>query len=455
MLKPVGSVVVVALLLLAAAGSSPTPDATSHGLAPPAPSALTPETPLATLGSQPIREADFQRYLGDAFPPEQVAVINASPADRRSALEEYFDSLAIVTKARRAGLDRETRFEKALELMEMKLLAHLETERYRDRIVRESQVSEEDVRKRYEQRQHELTEAPRFTAHHLLVYVQGNPAFPNQGLSDAEARAKAEAALAQLRAGKSWHAVAAEYSDDVPTKHRAGLIKNGRFGYFAAEVERAVKTQELDQPGEVIRSVFGYHVLQVRDRITEKVPRPFEEVRKILTDELAQERSADARETFMTPIQQEVGLHVTDAGQREAPLLDEKAVPQDEVLAVVGGRPILESDFRWFLKDALVPEQRASAYSRPGARQNMLSSYLDMLVLEAEARKDALDQTAEFIGSRVSMERKLLTEFMQQRDQAGPFCRCGGTAEERQRADREYFDRVRAEVGLTVVSVGA
>ena len=135
-------------------------------------------------------------------------------------------------------------------------------------------------------------------------------------------------------------------------------------------------------------------------------------------------------------------------------MLDEKAVSQDEVLAVVGGRPIFESDFRWFLKDALVATQRASAYSRPGARQSMLSSFLDMLVLEAKARRDGLDRSAEFSRERASMERKLLTEFMQQRDRAGPFCNCGGSSEERQRADREYFDRVRAEVGLETAHGG-
>jgi hypothetical protein len=46
------------------------------------------------------------------------------------------------------------------------------------------------------------------------------------------------------------------------------------------------------------------------------------------------------------------------------------------------------------------------------------------------------------------MKRKILTEFVQQRDMAGPFCNCDQSAEERERADREYFDRVRAEVGL-------
>jgi hypothetical protein len=171
----------------------------------------------------------------------------------------------------------------------------------------------------------------------------------------------------------------------------------------------------------------------------------------MLTDRLSQQRSADAGNAFLSPIREEVGLQITEAGRRDGFLLDETLVRPDEVLAQFGGRKILESDFRWFLKDALVPEQRTSAYSRPGARQGMRRSFLDMLVLEAKAREEGLDKTREFARSRAAMELELLTEFMQQRDKAGPFCRCGNTIEELRLAQKEYSARVRAEVGLRVV----
>ena len=311
-------------------------------LAADAPGVLKPDPPVATLGNQVIREADFQRYLEHAYPPEQVAEINRNSSDRQNALEEYLDSVAIAAKARRAGIDQETRFEKARELMEMKTLSHLVTERYRDRILQSSQVSPEEVKTYYEQHQHELTVEPHFTAHHLLVYVQGNPAFPEKGLGDAEARARAKEALAQLRAGKSWDAVAKAYSDELATNQRGGLIRDAQFGYFAPEVERAVRTQELGKPGEVVKTVFGYHVIQVEDRITEREPRPFEQVKEMLTDRLSQQRSAEARKAFMTPIWEEVGFELREAAERDVSLLDDKAVAPEEILAEVGGKKILE-----------------------------------------------------------------------------------------------------------------
>jgi len=410
------------------------------------------ETPLATLGDRVIREADFQGYLARTHPPEQIEEIRRSPSARQSALHEYLDLLAMVAKARREGIDRELRFKKALQLMEMKVLSQLVTERHRDRFHAASQVSPEEVKAYYVWHRAKLTEVPRFTAHHLLVYVKGNPAFPEKGLADGQARARAERALAALRAGASWEAVARTYSDEVPTNQHAGLIRDGQFGYFAPEVERAVRSQALGRPGEVVKSAFGYHVLQVVERILEGTPRPFDEVKGMITERLARAKSEKARKAFLAPIAEEVGLRWREAGKRDASLLDEKAVAPGEVLAEVGGRRIREEDFRWFLEDALMPEQRTAAYARPGARRGMLRSFLDMLALEAKARKDGLDRTPEFARRRASMEESLLSEFVQSRDNAGAFCRCQQTDEERLAARRAYSKRVRAEVGLEVRS---
>ena len=410
-----------------------------------------PDKTLATLGGKPIGENDFQRYLASAYPADRLQEIRRDPSLRHAALEEYLDSLAVATKARRQGIDKEVRFGKAVELMEVKTLAHLESERHRDRIVEQTRVSPEEVKRYYDQHRGDYTTEPRFTAHHLLVYVKGNPAFPDKGLGDAPARARAHEALEKLRSGSSWDKVAKAYSDDVATNQKGGLIRDGQFGYFAPEVERAVRTQTLGKPGEVIKTTFGYHVVQVESRILDRTPEPFERVEAILTERLSQARAAEARKAFIDPIANEVGFTLREAGRREVPLLDEGAVAPDEILAEVAGKKVLESDFRWFLKDALIPEQRMAAYSRPGARQGMLGSFLDMLILEAKARRDGLDKTPGFVHSRDMMEQSLLVEFMQERDKAGPFCQCEETVEARKESERRYFANTRAEVGLRVV----
>jgi hypothetical protein len=281
--------------------------------------------------------------------------------------------------------------------------------------------------------------------------VLGNPAFPDKGLSEAQARAKASEALGKLRGGASWELIAAKYSDDVATNQKGGLIRDAHFGLFAPDVEQAVRTQALGKPGDLVKSAFGYHVLQVESRVVEETQEPFETVQPFLIERLSQARTDQARKLFIDPIAKEVGLKRMDAAKSDAFLLDENAVLPDTVLAEVAGKKVLESEFRWFLKDALIPRQRIAAYSRPGARQGMLSSFLDMLVLEAKARKEGLDKSVEYMRQRFVMQQGLLLEFMQERDKAGPFCQCQETPEARQEAQKRYFENVRAEMGLRLL----
>lgn len=410
---------------------------------------------LATVAGNPVTESDFRRHLARAHAPDEAHAILVDPARRQAALEAYFDRLAMAAKAHRLGLDGEARFAKAIELMEMKTLAHLLTERRRAHIETITHVSADEVRRFYDEHKGDYLDTPRFRARQVLVYVRGNPAFPEKGLPDAQARAQAEAALAQLRAGTGWNEVAERHSDDPSNGHRGGLIRDGRFGYYAPEVEAAVRTQELGKPGPVLKSAFGYHVVQVEERVLEATPEPFDKVERRLVERMTEERTLRARAAFIVPLAQKVGLTVHEAGKREASLLDERAVAPDAILAEVAGEPIRESDFRWFLKDAIIASQRTAAYARPGARQAMLTSYLDMRVLEANARKEGLHRGADFARQRYTMAHALLVEFVQEHDKAGPFCRCQETPEERHESERRYLAGVRREMGLRPTAIAA
>lgn len=400
---------------------------------------------LATLGSVVLRESDFRSYA------KGVLAISHDPGERRKALEEYYDTQALAAKARRQGINRSPRFRKALELMETKILSHMLAERRSEATARTESIAEEELKTYYEAHKSEYPIEPRFTAYHLLVYVKGNPAFPDKGLDDTRARARAKKALMELRSGKSWEAVTRVYSDEITT-NPSGLIRDGQFGHFAPEVEHAVKTQELGKPGMPIRSDFGYHVIEVEARVTESRPKPFEQVQGILTDRLQRERSTGVHERFMAPLREAARFTLRDGSKRDANLLDEHAVAPDELLAEVAGKPIRESDFRWFLDDAFIPQQRAAAFSRPGARASLLTSYLDMLVLEANARAIGLDETPEFVRTRSGSETDLLVEFLEARDNIGPFSKSAETDVQRMVEQQEYIARARIEVGLTVMN---
>ncbi len=102
--------------------------------------------------------------------------------------------------------------------------------------------------------------------HDFLVRQQLERAVQSDEALNAENRKKAEAALAELRAGKSFKDVAASYSEDraiAPSGGDRGLI--GR-GLLPPEVETAAFALKPGETSGVIKSAFGYHVLRVVDR---------------------------------------------------------------------------------------------------------------------------------------------------------------------------------------------
>lgn len=406
---------------------------------------------LATLDGQPLGEADFQRHLASLFPDEEAQRIRQDPTRRGGELESWFDTLVLSAKARRQGLDAEPRFRKAIELMEMRTLARLLTEQHRTRIESITRVTPNEVRRFYEDHKADYPSTPGFTARQVLVYVLGNPAFPERGLAEPAARAKARQALRQLRAGQGWDAVARRFSDDLSNNQKGGLIREAQFGLFTPEVEQAVRTQPLGQPGDLVRSMFGFHVLQVESRHPAETPRPFEEVEPLIRERLSALHAQQAHQVFVEPMAREMGLRLTQAGQRDVPLLDEGAIAGDEVLATMSARTIRESDFRWFLNDAVPANQRSAVFSRPAARKGWLGTFLDDLVLEAKARKQGMHEHPDFLRQRNAAQSTLLAELVREHDKVGAFCQCQQTPEEQRKAERYHLERVRAEVGLRIV----
>jgi len=162
--------------------------------------------------------------------------------------------------------------------------------------------------------------------------------------------------------------------------------------------------------------------------------------------ELAKDPSGAGKQEYMDGINAEVGLKPTDLATNDSPLVFTWLVESNAVLATIGGTPILESDFQWFLKDAFRPEQRPHVFGRPGARKSLLNGYLSMRALEAKARKDGLDKETAFMDNRAVMRDKLLAEFLQERDKTTPWLLSGGTPQEKEIALKEYLTRLRAEV---------
>lgn len=81
-----------------------------------------------------------------------------------------------------------------------------------------------------------------------------------------EAAAKAERALASLRAGANFATTAAELSEEPGAEGRQGLLTPGRLGSWVPEFWAAAVALEPGEISPVTETQYGFHILRLEDR---------------------------------------------------------------------------------------------------------------------------------------------------------------------------------------------
>lgn len=105
----------------------------------------------------------------------------------------------------------------------------------------------------------------------------GSASLPRAARTETEALALAHSLLERLEKGESFPYLISQYSDDP-----SGEFNQGDLGWFGRErlvpeFEEAAFALEPGQFSEPIRTIFGYHIIEVLDR-NEEASRPLEAV---------------------------------------------------------------------------------------------------------------------------------------------------------------------------------
>ena len=268
---------------LALAAQTPAP-ATPKPVAAAAPATAKPaaalkpkvDTILATVGSEVIRESDFELFLSVILSDQQRMQLQFMPGGREKYLKQFIECRVLAAKARKDGFQKKPMHAKKLALMEMQVFIQELMEREGPALQAKLTVSDADVKAYYDANLKKFGSAESFNARHILVATK--PKGAEKPLSDDEAKAKIAKIQAELAAGKSFEAAAKEYSDDPGSKDKGGLYENTPFGSFVPEFEAAVRAQELGKVGQPVKSNFGYHLILV-EKINPAVLKPFEEAK--------------------------------------------------------------------------------------------------------------------------------------------------------------------------------
>lgn len=149
------------------------------------------------------------------------------------------------------------------------------------------EIDEDSLRQLYDEQAERYITPEERKARHILVRILPD----DDEAATASAREKAAALLKRLDDGESFEELAKAESDDPGSAANGGDLGFFGKGLMAAEFEQATFALEKGARSDIVRSPFGFHIIEVTD-IHPEVVKPFEEVRaELVADYLAGQRS--------------------------------------------------------------------------------------------------------------------------------------------------------------------
>ena len=163
-------------------------------------------------------------------------------------------------------------------------------------------VTAEDLRAYYDKHDEMFGKPEQVRVAHILLSVRE---FPSGELLPVKAQAaqkvKAEQVLAQAQAGEDFATLIQKFSEDPDVENTQGILAFPRNGPVPLEFEAAAFSLELDQVSGLVRSVLGFHIIKLLERIpAERIPLEQVEpqIRSILQEQYVQQHLEAHLETL-------------------------------------------------------------------------------------------------------------------------------------------------------------
>jgi peptidyl-prolyl cis-trans isomerase D len=153
------------------------------------------------------------------------------------------------------------------------------------------QPTQQEIQQYFNMHQSEYTVPEQARSRHILIRV----AHGADAKTDADAKAKAEGILKQIKDGANFADLARKYSQD-DSKDQGGELGFFKRGATVPEFEKALFSQKIGDT-EIVKSQFGYHILQVEE-LQPKHSQPLSEVEPVIKTTLIRLKAAAAEETY-------------------------------------------------------------------------------------------------------------------------------------------------------------
>lgn len=254
---------------------------------------------LVTVGNKFITLQDFKHKLSRL--PSYYK--DMAEKNKGNLLDDMIVESLFLEDAVRKGIDRDKEIREILEEAKKKIIIakYIKTE-----VDDKMKVSEEDMKKLYEQNKDDFKKPGMWRASHILV------------ATDAEAKN----VLSELAKGGKFEDIAKEKSIDA-TSTRGGDVGYFRKGQVVPEFENTCFNLRVGETSGIVKTQFGYHIIKLTDK-KDEVVESYEEAKPAIENALKSKKRAELLNALVAELKNKYRVRVEDDTIKTLQALDAK-----------------------------------------------------------------------------------------------------------------------------------
>lgn len=238
---------------------------------------------LAKVDDLAIHAEDIQASLALLPEPARIGILNNTETLRRY-VEEYAHKEILYREAVRQGVDKDPEVRRQIAAAEKSIV----TQRLLEKTLQDKvKVTEEDMKKYFEEHKDEFTAEDRWTLAHIQF----------------DSLKAAQEAAARLGRGEDFAALARSLSTDVMSKDKGGVLGTVERSKAPPEFVQALTGRKKGEVSAPIKTQHGYHLVKLVD-VQPGGLVAFEGVREPLRQYLTEEKYRRALETYLAALKQ-------------------------------------------------------------------------------------------------------------------------------------------------------
>jgi len=265
---------------------------------------------LATVGSEKITEESVFAPL--SMMPPQLRSRYETAEGRKKLLDRSVQMSLLSQEARRLNIDKKEAIARRVKEMSDQLIVQ---ELTKQEILDKIKITDADVQQYYNQNKNSFVKEGKIRV--CLIMLQAKDSETEQ--VKTQKMNIAQQALARIKKGEDFEAVAKEISEDTRSNSRGGntglFSRGSRAGEYGDVFEQKAFSLQLNEVSEVFSGKDGFYIIKVMEKKAQE-QEPFEEVKQNIEHTMKTEKQKTAMESYLEGLKKKYPVKMFDESQQ-------------------------------------------------------------------------------------------------------------------------------------------